>query len=59
MTKKAATCPSNAPCTRAKVTSDRLAALSISSTHMKATIALRRVMKPISPMVNRIADRPM
>src|SRR6266508_3065925 len=35
----------------------RFTALSISSTHMKMMIALRRVRTPTTPMTNRAADR--
>ena len=41
---------------RAKVTSVRFTALSISSTHMNTTIALRRTSTPTAPMVNSSAD---
>jgi hypothetical protein len=33
-----------------------LEAFNISSTHMKATIALRRIKNPAAPMVNKTAD---
>src|SRR5690606_8459221 len=56
ITKKAMTCPSTVPAIRAKVTSVRLTALSISSTHMKTTIALRRTSTPTTPMLNSNAD---
>ncbi len=59
ITKKAATWPSSAPCIREKATRVRLVAFSISSTHMKATMALRLIMKPTVPMVNKIAERTM
>ena len=59
MTKKAAIWPSNAPFLCEKATSARFEALSISSTHMNATMALRRVMNPIVPIAKRIADRTM
>jgi hypothetical protein len=36
-----------------------LVAFSISSTHMKATMAFRLIMKPTVPMVNKIADSTM
>ena len=42
---------------REKVTKARLAALSINSTHMNMTIALRRNNTPAAPMVNSNADR--
>jgi len=45
------------PFIRAKVTSDRFTLLSISSTHMNTTMALRRSRKPRTPIVNRMADR--
>src|SRR6478735_6238927 len=57
ITKNAAIWPSRLPLAREKVTSARLLALSISSTHMHTTIALRRVSTPTQPRVNRIADR--
>ena len=41
---------------REKVTSVRLTALSISSTDMNMTIALRRTSTPTAPIVNRMAD---
>ena len=57
MTKNAMIWPLRSPLMRENVTSARLAAFSISSTHMKTTIALRRSSTPSDPMVNRIADR--
>src|SRR5919202_5544709 len=57
ITKKAATCPSRLPLTRANVTSARFDALNMSSTHMNTTIALRRVSTPTHPIVKMIADR--
>src|SRR3712207_7485768 len=57
MTKNAAIWPSRLPWTRAKVTSARFEALSISSTHMNTTIALRRVGTPTQPFVDNRADR--
>src|SRR5205085_3996145 len=57
MTKNAMICPLRSPLIRENVTSARLAAFSMSSTHMKTTIALRRRSTPTDPMVNRIADR--
>src|ERR671933_982622 len=51
ITKNAATCPSRLPLTREKVTSARFEAFSISSTHMKTTMALRRVRTPTLPIV--------
>ena len=57
MVKNATTWPSRWPCMRENVTNARLAALSISSTHMNMTIALRRNSTPAAPMVNSSADR--
>ena len=57
MVKNATAWPSSSPCMRAKVTNARLAALSISSTHMNITIALRRTSTPAAPMVNSSVDR--
>jgi hypothetical protein len=42
---------------RERVTKVRLTELSISSMHMKTTIALRRVKAPITPMVKSIPLR--
>ncbi|CKP07674.1 Uncharacterised protein [Mycobacterium tuberculosis] len=42
---------------RAKVTNARLTALSMSSTHMNITIALRRSSTPEAPMVNSSTER--
>ncbi len=57
MVKNAIICPSSLPCMRAKVTNAKLTALSISSTHMNITIALRRNSTPAAPMVNSSAER--
>jgi len=57
MVKKATAWPSSSPCMRAKVTKARLPALSINSTHMNMTMALRRSSTPAAPMVNSSADR--
>src|SRR3954466_9664377 len=46
-----------APYTREKATNVRFTALSISSTHMKMMIALRRVSTPTTPIVNSAAER--
>src|SRR5579875_3767757 len=56
MTKNAITCPSTSPLIREKVTSERLTALSISSTDMNTTIALRRTRTPTAPIVNSAAE---
>ena len=56
ITKNAMIWPSRVPLIREKVTSARLTALSISSTHMNSTIALRRTSTPTAPMVNSAAD---
>src|SRR3712207_8753613 len=56
MTKKAMTWPSSVPVARAKVTSVRFTELSISSTHMNTTMALRRTRTPTAPMVNRRSE---
>ena len=42
---------------RAKVTNARLVALSISSTHMNTTMALRRSSTPAAPIENSSAER--
>jgi len=42
---------------RENATNARLAALSISSTHMNMMMALRRTSTPAAPMVNNNADR--
>ena len=55
MTKNAMIWPSTVPVARAKVTRVRFTELSISSTHMNTTMALRRTSTPTAPMVNRIA----
>jgi len=57
MVKKATDWPSSDPCWRAKVTNARLPALSINSTHMNMTMALRRRRTPVAPMVNNNAER--
>src|SRR4029079_6543167 len=54
MTKKTKTCPAT-PYTCANATEVRFTALSISSTHMKTMIALRRVSTPTTPIMNRTA----
>src|SRR3990172_2565849 len=46
-----------APYSLLSATKDRFTALSINSTHMKIMIALRRVRTPMTPIVNRTADR--
>src|SRR3954471_3986830 len=56
MTKKTKTCPAT-PYVWANATKDRLTALSISSTHMKMMIALRRVSTPTTPIVNSTAEK--
>src|SRR6202011_3618676 len=55
--KNATIWPSSRPCIRANVTNARLTALSMSSTHMNITMALRRNSTPAAPMVNSSADR--
>ena len=57
--KNAKTCPSRLPCIRAKATNARFEALSISSTHMNTTMALRRNSMPNAPRLNSIAARAM
>src|ERR1700733_13223111 len=57
MTKKATTCPSRFPCSRAKETNARLHAFSMSSMLMNTRIALRRMSTPIAPMANRMTAR--
>ncbi len=54
--KKAITWPSRFPLIREKVTNERFAALSISSIHIKTTIALRRTTTPTAPIVKRSAE---
>src|SRR4051812_17861685 len=56
MTKNTKTCPATPYCC-ANATNVRFTALSISSTHMKMMIALRRVSTPTTPIVNRIAEK--
>src|SRR5829696_4955591 len=56
MTKKTKTCPAT-PYTCANATKVRFTALSISSTHMKMMIALRRVSTPTTPIVNSTAEK--
>src|SRR5678816_331412 len=55
MTKTTNTCPA-IPYTLLNATNVRFTAFSMSSTHMKITIALRRVSTPIAPIENRTAD---
>src|SRR6266487_1405355 len=55
ITKKTNTCPPT-PRRCARATNVRFTALSISSTHMKITIALRRSSTPATPSVNRTAE---
>src|SRR3954447_25405756 len=52
--KKTKICPAG-PYARENATKVRFTALSMSSTHMKMMIALRRVSTPITPIVNRTA----
>src|SRR5213596_407963 len=54
ITKKTNTWPAT-PSRCASATKVRFTALSISSTHMKMMIALRRVSTPITPITNRMA----
>src|SRR5690349_19093533 len=56
MTKKTNTCPAT-PYVCANAMNVRFTALSISSTHMKMMIALRRVSTPTTPIVNRTAEK--
>src|SRR3954451_12919747 len=56
MTKNTKTCPAT-PYACAKAMNVRFTALSISSTHMKMMIALRRVSTPTTPIVNRTAEK--
>src|SRR5690606_285040 len=58
-TKKVASWPSRLPSARPAETRVRLTALSISSTHMNITRALRRTRMPIAPMVNNAAASSM
>src|SRR5262252_2587026 len=55
MTNKTNTCPA-IPYTLLNATNVRFTAFSMSSTHMKITIALRRVSTPIAPTVNNTAE---
>src|SRR6266581_445853 len=55
MTKNTKIWPATPSCC-AKATNARLAALSISSTHMKMTIALRRSSTPSTPTANRVPE---
>src|SRR6478672_3609884 len=55
MTKTTNTCPA-IPYTLLSATNVRFTAFSMSSTHMKMMIALRRVSTPIAPIVNSTAD---
>src|SRR5579859_390660 len=57
ITKKATTCPSRFPCSRANETNARLHAFSMSSTDMKIRIALRLISTPTAPMTNRMTAR--
>src|SRR5213592_2499777 len=56
MTKNTKTCPAT-PYSCANATKVRFTALSISSTHMKMMIALRRVSTPTTPIVNSTAEK--
>src|SRR3954463_3006185 len=56
ITKNTKTCPAT-PYAWAKAMKVRFTALSISSTHMKMMIALRRVSTPTTPMVNSTAEK--
>src|ERR1043165_3552757 len=56
MTKNTNTCPAT-PYVCANAMKVRFTALSISSTHMKMMIALRRVSTPTTPIVNRTAEK--
>src|ERR1043166_8463065 len=56
ITKKTNTCPAT-PYACANATKLRFTALSISSTHMKMMIALRRVSTPTTPITNRTAEK--
>src|SRR5438105_13868249 len=56
ITKNTNTCPAT-PYTCANATNARFTALSISSTHMKTMIALRRVSTPTTPMTKSTAEK--
>src|SRR5687768_12961537 len=56
ITKNTNTCPAT-PCTCANATNARFTALSISSTHMKMMIALRRVSTPTTPITKSSAEK--
>src|SRR5262245_22870272 len=56
MTKKTNTCPVT-PYACANATNVRFTALSISSTHMKTMIALRRMSTPTTPITNSTAEK--
>src|SRR5579864_3513850 len=58
ITMKAKICPSSLLRNRPYATSATLAALSMSSMHMKTTMGLRRMSTPIAPTVKRNADNP-
>ena len=57
ITNSAGRCPMSTPWARAKARKVRLLALSISSTHMKTTSALRRTSTPNTPREKRRAAR--
>src|SRR5215471_5568127 len=57
ITKNTKICPAT-PSRSAKATKARFTAFSISSTHMKITIALRRSSTPIVPIAKRAAEIP-
>lgn len=52
ITKKTKTCPAGSPMKDENVTSARLAELSISSTHIKTTMAFRLISTPATPTLN-------
>src|SRR5215213_7892376 len=56
ITKNTKTCPAT-PYVCANAMNVRFTALSISSTHMKMMMALRRVSTPTTPIVNRTAEK--
>ena len=57
MTNRAITCPSRLPRIRANVTNIRFVALSMSSTPMNTTMALRRMSTVAPPIANRMVAR--
>ena len=59
MTKKTKICQLNDLSTLLNATMARFAAFNINSMDMKMISALRRIKTPVTPMVNKIADKMM